>query len=70
MSRSDSIQFCHDPIDSIQFTIHSFKPMRIKFITQSTCHLSDLLNKTTMNKEHKIHHNTSASNTINDVCYI
>ena len=31
----DSIQLGHDPIDSIRFTIHSFRPMRIKFITQS-----------------------------------
>ena len=35
LSRSDSIQLGHDPIDSIRFTIHSFRPIRLKPITQS-----------------------------------
>ena len=35
LSRSDSIQLGHDPIDSIRFTIHSFRPIRLKFLTQS-----------------------------------
>ena len=33
--RFDSIQLGHDPIDSIRFTIHSFRPIRLKFLTQS-----------------------------------
>ena len=51
-SRADMIRSCHDPIDSIRFTIHLFRPIRLKFLTQSF-HLNDLLNKITMNKEHK-----------------
>ena len=33
--RFDSIQLGHDLIDSIRFTIHSFRPIRLKFIAQS-----------------------------------
>ena len=33
--RFDSIQLGHDPIDSIRFTIHLFRPIRLKYITQS-----------------------------------
>ena len=35
MSQSDLIQLGHDPIDSIRFIIHSFRTIRLKFITQS-----------------------------------
>ena len=79
MIRFDSIQLGHDPIDSIRFTIHSFRPIRLKF-SNSECHLIDLLNeitmnkmtinKITMNKEHKIHHNTSASNCNNIILFV
>ena len=55
--RFDLIQLGHDPIDSIRFIIHSFRPI----LSNSECLLHDLLNKIMMNKEHKIHHNTSDS---------
>ena len=44
-------------------------------ISNSECHLNDLLNKITMNKmtmnkEHEIHHNTSASNCNNIILFV
>ena len=62
VSRAVTIHSCHNLIqsghDPIRFTIHSFRPI---FITQ--CHLNDSLKKiTNKNNEHKVHHNTSASN--------
>ena len=64
MSRSDLIQLCHDPI------YYPFVQTNTTKISNSECHLNDLLNKITMNKEHKIHHNTSASNCNNIILFV
>ena len=80
-TRAVIIHSCHDPIrfDSVRSQSDRFDPIHYPFvqtnttkISNSECHLNDLLNKITMNKitmnkitmnkEHNIHHNTSASN--------
>ena len=58
MLRLDSMHLGHDPSDSIHYP---FVQTNTAKIYDSECHLDDLLNKITMNKEHKIHHNTSDS---------
>ena len=79
--RAVTIHLCHNPIrfDSVRSRSDRFDLIHYPFvqtnttkISNSECHLNDLLNKITMNKmtmnkitmnkEHKIHHNTSASN--------
>ena len=60
--RFDSIQLGHDPIDPIHYP---FVQTNTTKISNSDCHLNNLLNKITMNKmtmnkitmnkEHKIH---------------
>ena len=81
LTRAVTIHSWHDLIrfDSVRSRSDRFDPIHYPFvqtnmtkISNSECHLNDLLNKITMNKmtmnkitmnkEHKIHHNTSASN--------
>ena len=88
-TRAVTIHSCHDPIrfDSIRSRSDRFDPIHYPFvqtnttkISNSECHLNDLLNKITMNKmtmnkimmnkEHKIHHNTSASNCNNVILFV
>ena len=74
--RAVTIHSCHDPIrfDSVR---SRFDPIHYPFvqtnttkISNSECHLNDLLNKITMNKVHKIHHNTPASNCNNIILFV
>ena len=67
MSQSHSIQLGHDPIDSIHYP---FVQTNTDKIYNSECRLNGLLNKIWMNKEHKIHHNTSASNCNNIILLV
>ena len=88
-TRGVTIHSCHDPIrfDSVRSRSDRFDPIHYPFvqtnttkISNSECHLNDLLNKITMNKmtmnkitmnkEHKIHHNTSASNCNNIILFV
>ena len=88
-NRAVTIHSCHDPIrfDSVRSRSDRFDPIHYPFvqtnttkISNSECHLNDLLNKITMNKmtmnkimmnkEHKIHHNTSASNCNNVILFV
>ena len=88
-SRAVTIHSCHDPIrfDSVRSRSDRFDPIHYPFvqtnttkISDSECHLNDLLNKITMNKmtmnkimmskEHKIHHNTSTSNCNNVILFV
>ena len=81
-TRAVTIHSCHDPIrfDSVRSRSDRFDPIHYPFvqtnttkISNSECHLNDLLKKITMNKmtmnkimmnkimmnkEHKIHHNS------------
>ena len=68
--RAVTIHSCHDPIrfDSVRSRSDRFDPIHYPFVQTNTseiynleCHFDDLLNKITMKKEHKIHHNTSDS---------
>ena len=60
MSRSDSIQLVHDSIQLVHNPIHfPFVQTNTAKIHSPECHLNDLLNKMTMNKEHKIHQTAS-----------
>ena len=87
--RAVTIHSCHDPIrfDSVRSRSDRFDPIHYPFvqtnttkISNSECHLNDLLNKITMNKmtmnkitmnkEQKIHHNTSASNCNNIILFV
>ena len=63
---------CYDSLmsrfDSVRSRSDRFDPIHYPFVQTNTAknfnsefHLNDLLNKITMNKEHKIHHNTSDS---------
>ena len=68
-TRAVTIHSCHDPIH------YPFVQTNTTKISNSECHLNDLMNKITMNKitmnkEHKIHHNTSASNCNNIILFV
>ena len=64
--RFDSV-IGHDPIDPIHY---SFVQTHTAKIYNSECYLNDLLNKITVNKEHKKHYNTSDSQLYYIVCYV
>ena len=89
LTRAVTIHSCHDPIrfDSVRSRSDQFDPIHYPFvqtnttkISNSECHLNDLLNKITMNKmtmnkitmkkEHKILHNTSVSNCNNIILFV
>ena len=80
--RFDSDRSRSDRFDPIHYP---FVQTNTTKISNSVCHLNDLLNKITMNKmtmnkmtmnkitmnkEHKIHHNTSASNCNNIILFV
>ena len=70
--RFDSVRSRSDRFDPIHYP---FVQTNTTKISNSECHLNDLLNKITMNKmtmekEHKIHHNTSASNCNNIILFV
>ena len=75
--RFDSVRSRSDRFDPIHYP---FVQTNMTKISNSECHLNDLLNKITMNKmtmnkitmnkEHKIHHNTSASNCNNVILFV
>ena len=75
--RFDSVRSRSDRFDPIHYL---FVQTNTTKISNSECHLKDLLkkitmskmtmNEITMNKEHKIHHNTSASNCNNIILFV
>ena len=69
LSRFDSIQFRSrsDRFDRIHYP---FVQTNTTKISNSECHLNYLLDKITMNREHKIVHNTSASNCNNIILFV
>ena len=74
LSRFESIQF-RSRSDRFDLIHYPFVQTNTTKISNSECHLNDLLekitmNKITMNKEHKIVHNTSASNCNNVILFV
>ena len=75
--RFNSVRSRSDRFDPIHYP---FVQTNTTKISNSECHLNDLLNKITMNKvtmnkitmnkEHKMHHNTPASNCYNILLFV